>query len=312
MTRRFFFLASCIAIAACGNPGLEPGEGFVDVTGGRVWYRISGSGTATPLILLHGGPGFPSYYLKPLEALADERPVIIYDQLGAGRSERPTDPTLWTVSRWVAELGQLREALGLDEVHILGHSWGTMLAVEYMLGDPQGVQSLTLASPALSSSRWFEDARRLLRAMPDSIQDVIQEHEEAGTFDSPEYQKAVDAYFGRHFARRLPMTADMDSSLAERNIDIYLQAWGPSEFNPTGFLSTFERAEALSEFDLPILFTTGRYDSAVPETVEYYASLARDARVVILENSAHMTMQDEPERSVEVVRQFLRDVDSRR
>ena len=76
MTRRFFFLASCIAIAACGAPGLEPGEGFVDVTGGQVWYRISGSGTAMPLILLHGGPGFPSYYLKPLEPLADERPVI--------------------------------------------------------------------------------------------------------------------------------------------------------------------------------------------------------------------------------------------
>ena len=312
MIRRLLILVALTALSACTDSGLEPGEGFVDVTGGRVWYRIVGSGTATPVILLHGGPGAPSYYLKPLQALSDERPVILYDQLGAGRSDNPADTSLWHLSRFVEELGQVREALGLEEVHILGHSWGTMLAVEYMLAHPQGVQSLILASPALSVSRWSEDAERLLAALPDSVQAVIREHETAGTLDSPEYQGAVMEYYARYISRSDPWTPDTDSTFAELNADIYGQMWGPSEFTATGSLATFERAEALSGIDVPILFTTGRYDEAVPATVEYYASLAPDARVVILENSAHLTMQDEPDRYVEVVRDFLRHVESRR
>jgi pimeloyl-ACP methyl ester carboxylesterase len=153
-------------VAACGPKGLEPGEGYVDVPGGRVWYRIVGRGTATPVLVLHGGPGAPSYYLKPLAALADERPVVFYDQLGAGHSDPITDTTLLTVDRFVAELAAVRAALGLHEVHILGHSWGTMLATDYLLTKPAGVRSVILASPALSIPRWLADADTLLAAMP--------------------------------------------------------------------------------------------------------------------------------------------------
>lgn len=121
-------LAGVLLTAGCQSSGIEPGEGYVDVPGGKVWYRVVGGGDRTPLLLLHGGPGSPSYYLEPLGALADERPVVFYDQLGAGRSDQPTDTTLWRVDRFVEELAAVRAALGLDEVHILGHSWGTMLA----------------------------------------------------------------------------------------------------------------------------------------------------------------------------------------
>jgi proline iminopeptidase len=103
---------------------VEPGEGFVEVTGGRVWYRVVGSGAATPVLLLHGGPGFTSHYLEAVGRLADERPVVFYDQLGAGRSDRPEDLTLWKAERFVEELAQIRAALGLEKVHLLGHSWG--------------------------------------------------------------------------------------------------------------------------------------------------------------------------------------------
>ena len=106
---------------------LSPKEGHIEVEGGRVWYRVCGSGDETPLLLLHGGPGAPSYYLNPLEEISKDRPVIFYDQLGAGRSDRPVDASLWTVERFVRELGEVRRALGLDRVHVLGHSWGTML-----------------------------------------------------------------------------------------------------------------------------------------------------------------------------------------
>src|SRR6266581_993527 len=115
--------------SSCQKPNLTPREGFIDVPGGKVWYRITGTGTKTPLLLLHGGPGVPSYYLKPLAALGDDRPVIFYDQLGCGHSDRPTDSTLWTIDRFIKELVTVRQALGLNEVHILGQSWDTMLAV---------------------------------------------------------------------------------------------------------------------------------------------------------------------------------------
>ena len=115
-----------VVISACADKRLSPGEGFIDVEGGRVWYKIVGTGNEVPLLLLHGGPGAPSYYLNPLEKVSVDRPVIFYDQLGAGRSDRPTDESLWRMDRFIGELVSVREALGLKEVHILGHSWGSM------------------------------------------------------------------------------------------------------------------------------------------------------------------------------------------
>lgn len=304
-------LFATTTFGACLQAGLQPGDGYVDVPGGRVWYRIVGSGSRTPLLLLHGGPGAPSYYLNPLSALANERPVIFYDQLGAGRSDKPTDVALWRIERFVDELSRLRAALALDQVHILGHSWGTMLAVDYMLTKPAGVRSLILASPALSVRRWREDAAILKQTMPESVQAVIDQHERAGTFDSPEYQAAVMEYYKRYICRRDPWPDDVNQTFAEFGQSVYETMWGPSEFTVTGTLASYERAERLSELNLPVFFTAGRYDEATPRTTEYYRNLVPGATLTIFENSAHLTMQDEPEAYVEAVRQFLRDAESR-
>jgi proline iminopeptidase len=296
-------------LSACVPPGLQPGEGYIDVEGGRVWYRIVGSGNETPLLLLHGGPGAPSYYLTPLEMVAEDRPVIFYDQLGAGRSDQPTDPTLWQIERFVNELAQVRKTLNLDEVHILGHSWGSMLAVDYMLTNPEGVQSLILASPALSVRRWSEDARRLIAGLPDSLQRVIEQHENAGTTNAPEYQDAVMEYYKRYLSISDPWSPDLETTFENFNTEIYGQMWGPSEFAATGSLSTYEREHVLPKLDLPVLFTTGRYDEATPETVAHFQNLVPNSRLVIFENSAHMTMLDETTAYVDTVRKFLNDVD---
>jgi proline iminopeptidase len=127
--------AASLTFMHCTSHTLSPGEGFVDVSGGRVWYRVVGSGRGTHLLLLHGGPGVPSLYLKPLEGLADERPVIFYDQLGSGQSDHPKDSSLWTIERFVKEVGQVRKALGLDQIHLYGHSWGSMLC-GFLHADP--------------------------------------------------------------------------------------------------------------------------------------------------------------------------------
>ena len=106
---------------------LPPGEARLAVDGGRIWYRVVGSGTATPAILLHGGPGFGSFYMKSLEALSADRPVVRYDQLGGGKSDKITDTAMFNIAHFVRELDSLRSHLGYDKVHLVGHSWGTIL-----------------------------------------------------------------------------------------------------------------------------------------------------------------------------------------
>jgi pimeloyl-ACP methyl ester carboxylesterase len=108
-----------------GGNDVRAEEGYIEVPGGRVWFRSIGEAAddRAPLLCLHGGPGFTHNYLEPLEALADRRRVIFYDQLGCGRSERPDDLSLWTVQRFVEEVAQVRAALGLERLHLFGSSW---------------------------------------------------------------------------------------------------------------------------------------------------------------------------------------------
>ena len=262
-------------------------EGHIAVEGGMVWYRIAGEArTGVPLLTLHGGPGYPHDYLEPLEALSDERPVIFYDQLGCGKSGSPDDRRC-------------------------GHSWGTMLAIDYMLTKPAGVRSLILASPSLSISRWLDDAETLKRTLPQSVQDAIARNEAAGTFDSPEYQSAMMDYYKRYLCRRDPWPDDVNKTFQELGQSVYGTMWGPSEFTATGSLRNYERAEQLKVLNVPVLFTAGRYDEATPATAEYYRSLVPEAKLRIFENSGHLTMEDEPEAYVQAVRDFLHEVESR-
>ena len=303
------FSLSCKRSAEEEVVSITEGEGYIDVTGGKVWYRIVGSGTATPLLLLHGGPGAPSGYLAPLEKLSDERPIIFYDQLGSGKSDRPADLSLWHTQRFVEELSQVRKALQLKKVHIFGHSWGTMLAVDYMLTQPSGVKSLILASPCLSTPRWIQDANKYRAALPNEIQDILNKHEEAGTTDSEEYTGATMEFYSRYMCRLDPWPAELEKTFAELNFEVYGTMWGPSDFYITGNLKDYDRTEQLNEISVPTLFTAGRYDGATPETTTFYQSFVPGASLEIFENSSHMAMHEETDLYVKVIREFLRNVE---
>ncbi len=269
-----------------------------------------GTGKGTPLLVLHGGPGVPSYYLNPLAALGDDRPVVFYDQLGCGRSDQPADTSLYTVQGYVERLGQVRKALGLDKVDIYGHSWGSMLAVDYMLTQPRGVGKLILAGPALSIPRWVHDADSLLTTLPDSVQEVIRRNEAAGTTDSPEYQNAVGAFYTEYLCRLQPWPADVDSSFARMGELVYTYMEGPSEFTISGTLKHYDRTQDLGRLHLPTLFIVGQYDEAVPSTAEYYRSLVPGSKLVVIPGAAHLAMQDKPKEYVEALRSFLDRTDA--
>ncbi len=281
-------------------------EGFVKVTGGRVWYQVVGEGGGVPLILLHGGPGSTHWGFQVLEPLADERPVVFYDQLGCGSSDRPNDLSLWTVERFVEELSLLRKALRLDRVHILGHSWGSMLATDYYLTDPDGVVSLILSSPCISIPRWLEDCERYIAQMPPDMQETIRQHQASKTFDSPEYRAAEEEFYRRHVNRVNPMPEAMKRGREGRGRIVYETMWGPNEFYMDGNLKGYDRSGRLGEISVPALFSCGRVDEAAPATTEWYASLTPGAEFVVYENSAHLPHWEETAHYTSVVRDFLR------
>jgi proline iminopeptidase len=281
-------------------------EGRVEVTGGSIWYQIIGEGNGTPLIALHGGPGSTGRGLEKLTPLGEEHPVVIYDQLGCGYSDRPDDLSLWQLDRFVEELAQLRERLGLQEVHLLGHSWGTMLAASYLLTMPSGVKSVTFSSPCLSAPMWEADQAIHLQGFPQEMQDVIARCEAAGTTDSDEYQEAMKVYYKRHMCR-IEDTVPRDPN-RPFGAPVYHTMWGPSEFCATGNLKTYDVTARLYEIDIPTLFLCGRYDETRPETLAYYHSLIPGSQMHVLEESAHKAYVEETDEYLRVVGDFLRSI----
>lgn len=315
-----------LALAACGGekpvppaadaitespPALPPGEGRLAVDGGTIWYRVTGSGTGLPVILLHGGPGYSSFYLKPLEALGDDRLVVRYDQLGGGKSDRVSDTTLFTIDHFVRELDSLRSHLGYERMHVLGHSWGTILAVEYYRAHPDRVASLTLGSAALDIPTWEKNVKRMVRSLPDSSRNAIAEAEASGRFDSPGYQ-AANAQFMEIYVMRRPVQADWDSTVATVNEGIYGYMQGPSEFTITGTLKSYDATPFLRQITVPTLFTVGEFDEADPPTIRRQAAMVKGAEVAVIDSAAHLTTWDNPAQMVKVVRDFLRRADQER
>lgn len=311
-TRGIGALPLLCALALClqCTPDKRADEGFVAVEGGRIWYHRVGRGPGTPLVLLHGGPGSSSYYLKPLLALSADRPVIIYDQLGCGKSDRPTDTTLFTVDRYVRELQTLRDSLGLREIHLLGHSWGAMLAEAYMATHPAGVRSLILSSPLVTTAQWEHDADSLLRALPDSMRAAIARHEADHTTSSPEYVSATQAYYDLYLSRtRSARTADNDSSRAGFGRLVYAYMWGPSEFSSTGTLKTFDATAWLRDVRVPTLFIAGEFDEATPTSTRTFSRLVSGSQFVVIPGSGHVTTRDNPDALRAEIRSFLTRVE---
>ena len=282
-------------------------EGYLDVPGGRVWYRSVGESTGdrAPLLCLHGGPGFTHYYLEPLEALADRRQVVFYDQLGCGRSERPDDLSLWTVDRFVAELAQVRAALGLERLHLFGSSWGGMLAMQYVLDRQPDLESLTLCGSPASMIRWVADCDELLAEEPPETRRVIREHEHAGFTACPEYQAAILGFYRKHVCRLDPWPGGLERSFAEAGYQVYHAMNGPSEFSVTGTLKTWDIMDRLGEIEVPTLLVGGRYDECTPNHLAAMHQRIRGSQLRIIEDASHLCFAEQPAEFARIANSFL-------
>lgn len=281
-------------------------EGRVEHAGGRTWYRVVGEAAPgrVPLLCLHGGPGSTHHYFAPLERLArDGRAVVVYDQVGCGRSEKRTD-VAWSLGLFLDELDALRAELGLDRVHLLGTSWGGMLALEHALRRPGTLASLILSSTLACAADWEAEARRLRDALPADVRAVLDRHEAAGTFDDPEYEAAIAVFDARHFHRG-EARPELERMRRERSLEAYRAMWGPNEWTMRGALSGWDVRPRLAELGVPTLVLRGRHDLCTDAIAATLVGGIRGAREVLLEDSSHTPVLEETERYLELVGGFL-------
>jgi L-proline amide hydrolase len=287
-------------------------EGKIPFHGYHTWYRIVGDGEAEgkyPLLALHGGPGACHDYLISLDAIAQSgRRVIYYDQLGCGNSAiGDSRPEMWTPALFVEEIDHVRQALGLDKVHLLGQSWGGMLAMEYMITQPKGVISLTIASSPASMEQWVSEANRLRSKLPQDLQATLTYHEAEGTIDHPDYQAATAEFYARHVCTIVPNPDFVARSFEKlgANPEVYYTMNGPTEFHVIGTLKHWNIIDRLPEINAPTLVTSGKYDEATPLISGTVYTGIPGARWVTFDHSAHMAHVEEPERYMRVLNDWL-------
>lgn len=295
---------------------MQATAGRIPFRGYQTWYRIVGQGEEPgkfPVVCLHGGPGSAHYYMEPLEALAGTgRRAVFYDQIGCGRSTGPQNPAYYDVALFVDELGVVLDALGLDEIHLFGNSWGGMLAMEYALTHPGGLASLILSSAPASIPQWIEETGRLRRLLPADVQSTLQRHEDAGTTDDAEYEAAAMTFYRRHVCRLDPWPDCVERSLIEEQGLVYQTMAGPNEFVVTGKLRDWDVVDRLGEIDVPSLVVTGQHDEATPAINRTVSRGIPGAESVIFRDASHTAHVERTEAYVELLDRFMSRVEGRR
>jgi proline-specific peptidase len=284
---------------------------IVPFRGYKVWHRVVGdheSPGKPPRLCLHGGRGASHDYLEPLEAMAPTgRRVIFYDQLGAGNSDHPHNPSLWSVPLFVEELGVMCQALGFTRVHILGQSWGGMLGMEYALAQLPGLASLIIVDSPVSMPQWVAEAYRLRAELPSDIQETLLKHELNGTTNNPAYQGAVLVFYHRHLCRLDPWSDCLNRAFEKlaKDPEVYNTMNGSSEFHVIGVIKDWDIVDRLGEIRVPTLVISGRYDEATPLIAETVHHGIPGSEWDSFENSAHSPHLEETERFLQVLTSFL-------
>jgi len=276
---------------------LSAREGFIRFQDYRTFYKVIGDLDRIPLgkipvLAIHGRP-VSHLALKPLERLAEfGRPIIFYDQLGCGRSDRPDNPEMWTINLFVEEVTEIRRQLSLDRVHLIGHSWGGVVAMENALRNIQEIKSLILSSTYCDSSVFDSNLDSLRKKLPAEVYETLLRHETAGTTEDPEYKQADKVFILKHVCRVDPWPNYLDQSL---------------EHQPVGKVNTegWTIRARLNAIDIPTLVTCGRYDFCTPAHAEIIHSSIPGSKLVIFEGSSHYAHIEETDRYIDVLDEFL-------
>ncbi|MEG0857426.1 MAG: proline iminopeptidase-family hydrolase [Terrisporobacter sp.] len=285
-------------------------EGYMPFKGFKTYYRIVGEATEgkKPLVLLHGGPGSTHNYFEVLDVIAETgRQVIMYDQIGCGNSFVEGHPELFNAQTWVEELEELREHLGLEEIHLLGQSWGAMQAIWYAIEKkPKGIKSYILSSGHSSSTLWEKEQKRRITYMDESDQRALLDAEKTGDYSNKEYIASLDKFMKIYCAGEVTEDSPECLRRAKRSgTEAYIVGWGQNEFSPTGDLAGFEYTDRLHEIDEPCLIANGARDLSSPYIAKTMYDRIPNCKWELFEYSRHMPFVEEHERYVEVLTEWL-------
>lgn len=280
-------------------------SGYVTSQAGELYYERHGGADATPLVCVHGGPGFTGYYLEPLTALASDLPVVLYDQAGCGRARREGGRKSVSIDAFVDELEALREALGVESMRLLGHSFGGLIIGEYALRFPTRASSLVFSCVSIDIPRWIADGERLLGKLSLLQKMILREGARTGAVHSPEYMAALQAYYKKHVYGSAEGDPRLERAARESDSKTYEIVWGTNELLVNGLVKDYSLSPRLSEIACPTLFMCGRFDEATPEAHEHFASCVSGSHVAVFEKSAHHPHISETESVLKVLRDFL-------
>lgn len=292
---------------------MEIKEGYIPFKGYRTYYRIVGHSEdgKKPLLVLNGGPGFAHNYMETLDALADQgRQVIYYDQIGCGKSAVPEGALDYRADLFVEELKVVRAALHLDEMHLLGQSWGGILLMLYVLQEkPSGIASIVLSSTLPSVKMWMKQVGKLKAMMPVEMQKALDEADRTGNYDTPEVKAASDEFYRRHVFSLKEWPDFVLESFAKAG-PAYVEMQGVSEFVFTGNLKNYDIEDRLGEITIPALVISGEFDECTPLCAKFlYDHIPSAEKWLLIENGTHLCNVEFPQLYNENVEAFLEDHD---
>ena len=284
----------------------------------RVWTRRVGDNPRIRLLLLHGGPGSTHEYFLACDAFLPAAGIeyIYYDQLGSAHSDQPDEPELWTIPRFVDEVEQVRQALGLDRdnFYLLGHSWGGMLAIEYALAHQEHLKGLVISNMMSSGPAYNEYAEQVL--MPKMDQAVLAEikgFEARGETNDPRYMELLNEHHYIHHVLRMPADAwpdEVNRAFAAINQSIYVPIQGPRELGAGGVLLTWDRTADLPRITVPTLVIGAEHDTMDPAFMAMMATKLARGEYLHCSDGSHMAMYDDQATWFTGLIDFIRRVDA--
>jgi proline iminopeptidase len=281
----------------------------------KVWTKRFGSNPRIKLLLLHGGPAATHEYFEALETQLAGRGIefIYYDQLGSAYSDQPTDPSLWTIERFVDEVEQVRVALGLDRTnfYLLGHSWGGILATEYALRHGEHLKGLIISNMMMSIPEYNRYAETVLATQMDpAVVAEVKAIEARGEYEGPRYMELLIPHFYHKFICRLDEWPDaVNRSFARLNRQIYVLMQGPSEFGASGLLERWDRKADLPRLAMPTLVIGGAHDTMDPAHMKWVSTQVQHGSFLLCPEGSHMSMWDDQKTYVTGLVKFLEAID---